>query len=128
MRLLVAIVLVAFVVVMLTALGVFMTANRADEYARNVALVDWLTRWLGLFLAASAGMMLLLMGVGAILPIDRVPVLTLTLLAGLMLIASHWGLALAAGGIVVAMLCRDFIPRFAPETPPRFTPSATPPV
>ncbi len=109
------IILVAFGIVLLFALVVFVSGTY--DIPRLVALLEWCIRLFGLFIATTAALLLLVEGVGAMRYVERIAVLAIALLGGLMLITSNWGLALATGAIVVAMFWRGSPPAIPPAGP-----------
>ena len=80
--------------------------HRVDRVAAAAAFTEWAMRFLGGFIAVASAFALLLLAIAPTVPAERVPVLVLSLLGGLMLMTPHWGLALATATVVAAMLWR----------------------
>jgi NhaP-type Na+/H+ or K+/H+ antiporter len=121
------IILGTFVGVLLVGLISFLSIDRynAAEMALTLGKLTGLTQLMGFFLAAIAGLLLLMMGAGSDISVERAAVLTLALFAGLMLIGSNWGLAVGTAAVIVALLWRhgDSKERRTTNTPAQPAPS-----
>ena len=97
-----------FLVTLLTALISAVNLDESDAmYAQF--FTDWVVHILGAFLAVTAGLSLLLLGVSGSGP-ERSIALLPALLGGLLLMEVHWSLALALGAIATAQLVISGLP------------------
>ena len=103
-------ILFAFALLVLIGVVLFVANDGIDERAKIQEFLIWTTRAVGLFIAATAALILLLAGVGAV-PADGLPVLVVALLGGLLLITQDWGLAIALGAVAAAMVWRGYSAR-----------------
>src|SRR5690606_2100322 len=106
MRLLGWLILGAFGIVLLIGLSMIASMS-THEAPKALASLAFLTNLIGLFLATTAGLMLLILSAAGIVTTDRAALLTVALFAGLMMIGSNWGQAVGAAAIVVAILWRS---------------------
>jgi hypothetical protein len=110
MRVVVTVVTLILFAVALFVLIVVSAIVRPQEVVHAEFALTWIQRGLGTFLAVAAGLGLLILGMTAPTP-ERMALLCLPLLGGLLLVSPHWATALALGALGLALLLRPLYVR-----------------
>jgi hypothetical protein len=97
------ILILAVVAMVIVAIFMAVASDRPDEILFAEFFWNLIARAIGLLLAGSAALTILLMAFGTI-SLERCAVLATAMLGGLMLISPQWGTSLALGLVVGAML------------------------
>lgn len=110
-----AVVLFLVLVLVVFAIVRSNSSDRPGEMIANEAALNWTQRAVGVLIAAIAAFALLLRAVASE-TLDRQFGFVLPLLGGMLLVTSHWSIALAFGAIGMSLLAKEWLSK--PGVPP----------